>query len=219
MSTDSEEKKILRIPYQFSETQRKVAQNLLILGLPYDNAVESFLDRFPEFLEAESYELNEELTAAEKKRVTPQRIASEIRGIIRARLKEMQYNKRRNARGEIVEKKQMIEAILSDIPVMDPLHRVKELEIMRQDRSLKTEQRLKVFGAAIREANLLRSQEARFRPPGTVGLPDLPIAGENQSQARAASGSDQQTSEKGYNLLSGAMKKNANKGQETPEDS
>lgn len=174
MATDAtEKKKILKMPHQFSAVQLRVIQNLLVLGLPYDNAVQSFLDKFPEVME--DYELNDALTQEERDGITEEQIELEIRSIVRKRFKEMRYNKRRESYDEIVQKKEMIAAILNDAPVMDPLQRIKELEIMRQDPSLKHEQRLKIFAAAIREANILIPREHPVIGKGLLTLPDLPI--------------------------------------------
>lgn len=190
MSTDSGKKKILKLR-RFSVQQLRAVEDYIGLGLSYDEAINSFLDKFPETFDA--YKLNKELTREEREALTPEKIEIEIREALRKKMQMARRDKNRNSYHEIKKKKEMIASLVENVPILNPIHRARELEVMRQDPSLTIQERIKVHSAAIREVDRLIPRETRslFRPSGTVGLPDLPMVS-GQTQEGQQTTSDEQ---------------------------
>ena len=189
MSTETNKRGKLDIPRLKGEALEWV-ETALSIGMPYDYAVRAFLESFPSYAEHET--LTED----------------EIFDDLKERFKEARTKTRRASYHRIKEKEASLKTFLDCIPVASPFTRLIELEKMRQDSSLKPEQLLKVLGAAAREVDILIPRETRspFRPPGTVGLPDLWGAGSEKKPPDPFGGA----------MFQG---KNANTGQETSEDS
>lgn len=165
------EKPKITLP-KLSQEELQFAENLIALGMPYTPAIQSFLESFPDVLE--NYQLPDELTEEEREQLTEEEIETQIRGILRTRFRGYRKDKRRAPYHRIKATKETIKGLLDCIPVANPFQRIKALEIMRQDKSLKPEQLLKVFAAARREVEILLPPEkpSPFRGMG-MELPDL----------------------------------------------
>lgn len=171
----------------------KFAENILAIGMPYDHAVRSFLDSFPEFLAIEGVS------------------EAEVFEQLGNRFRRMRRDTRRVSYHKIKETQATLKEFLDCIPIASPLQRLLELEILRQDTTLKCQERLKVLGAAAREVEQLVPRE---RTSPFLGLlPDL-IPTQTANETREVSPEPQRPDPFG-----GAMMKNVDTGQETPEDS
>lgn len=215
MSTESKKRGPLDIP-RLSGDALAWVETILSIGMPYDYAVRAFLDSFPEYAEHET--LSE----------------AEIFEDLRARFKEARTKTRRASYHRIKEKEASLKTFLDCIPVASPLVQLIELEKMRQDPSSINEKLLKVISLAGRVTESLMPRETRspFRPPGTVGLPDLPIQGSSETSETGGSDETQanqqhpeNTSKRSpFDPFGGAMMKegtdvNSHTGQETSQDS
>ncbi len=171
------------------------AETILAIGMPYQYAVQAFLDSHPEYAEHET--LTEE----------------EIYKIIFNRFRDMRCRTKRASYHRIKENEASLKKLLDCIPVASPIIRLIELEKMRQDPGLKCEQLLKVLGAAAREQEILmpRERKSPFSPSG-MGLPDLIPTQESTSESESNKGAPPS------DPFGGAMMENVNSGQETPED-
>lgn len=157
---------------ELSIEERQFAENQLALGMPYETAIQSFLESFPSILE--NYEISEELTEEEIKALTEEEIETEIRRILRMEFSEIRKNTPRISYHQIKAKQETIKSFLDCIPIASPFLRLIELEIMRQDKTLKPEQLIKALAAAAREVDRLIPRE-KVSPFRTLGmeLPDL----------------------------------------------
>ena len=215
MSTEKSERGALKVP-RLKGKALAFAQTVLAIRIPYPQAVRAFLDSFPEYLE------NDELDA------------EEVAAHLEERFQRMLHNTQRVSYHKIKETEASLNKLLDCIPIASPLVQLIELEKMRQDPSLINEKLLKVISLAgkVTERLLPRERVSPFRPPGTVGLPDLPIAGGSETSEAGDSDetqSDQQhsknTSKRSpFDPFGGAMMKegtdvNRHTGQETSQDS
>ncbi|MCG9132734.1 hypothetical protein J5I95_13735 [Candidatus Poribacteria bacterium] len=167
------------------------AEKILSIGMPYRYAVQAFLDSFP------SYAEHETLTE------------SEIFEILKSRFQRMRRDTRRASYHKIKENEASLKDLLDCTPVASPLMRLIELEMMRQDRTLTCEQRLKVLGAAAREVERLMPRE---RTSPFSGLPDL-------IPTKSTTPSETETNGKPPpDPFGGAMMQNVIPRQKTPED-
>ena len=138
-----------------SDEEQDFAVTILSVGMPYENAVQAFLDTFPAYLEYEA--------------VTE----PEVRGILGGRFREMRRSTRRVAYHKIKETENTLKKLLDCIPVASPLIRLIELEQLRQDPGLKCGERVRVLSAAASEVERLtpRERKSPFGMPNPI--PDL----------------------------------------------
>lgn len=192
MSTKSTERGPLEIPRLDSEAQ-EFAETLLALGMPYEFAVQSFLDCFPSYLE------DSDLTEAE------------VYEILGNRFKDMRRRTKRLSYHRIKETEASLKKMLDCIPVASPLMRLIELEQMRQDGALKPEQRIKVLAAAAKENERLMPRERTSPFSSLPNLPGLPTASESTTPENA-----ENKESPPRDPFGGAIMNNVNTGQEKP---
>ncbi len=189
--TKSNPQRKLKIPHIKGDAL-EFAETILSIGMPYEYAVQAFLDSFPEYAEHET--LTEE----------------EVHEIIGKRFRGMRRQTKRASYHRIKEFEASLKKLLDCIPVASPILRLIELEKLRQDGGLKCEQMIKVLAAAAKEQDRLMPRE---RTAPFSGLPDLipktTPTPTSESETNGKSPSDP---------FGGAMINHANPGQETPED-
>lgn len=177
---------------KLSQEELEFAENLIALQMPYQNAVESFLENFPGTFD--HYEFSEELTQEEINTFTEEDIETEIRRILRQRFRGYRKDKRRLSYHRIKATKETIKSLLDCISIASPFSRLIKLEIMCQDKSLKPEQLIKAIQEATRQVEILIPQQkvSPFPFPGMPGMPGMPDdllrdkdkEGENQTSAK-----------------------------------
>ena len=184
------------------------AETILSIGMPYDYAVQAFLDSFPAYAE------HDELTE------------KEIYEALDKRFRRMRGDTRRASYHKIKGNEATLKQFLDVIPIASPFLRLIELEKMRQDAGLKCEQRLKVLSAAAKEVERLLPRERTSPFRGFSTLPDLPMLKDGDPPdpfggAMMGNVNKRQENEivrKG-NAFGGAMMENATIREKTPDDS
>ncbi|MCY3739973.1 MAG: hypothetical protein OXH00_03025 [Candidatus Poribacteria bacterium] len=173
----------------------KFAQNIVAIRMPYRQAVQAFLDSFPEYLQTGIENgLNEK----------------EVFACLVERFQRMIHSTQRVSYRKIKETQSTLKDLLDCIPIASPFTRLVELEKMRQDPDSINPNFLKVLGAAAREVEHLMPRE---RTSPFSGLPDL-IPKQTSSETEKTSSETPK-----HDAFGGAMMNHANTGKETSENS